>query len=185
MALQYLVTGANGHLGSAILRELDARGAAVRALVLPGETFAARVDAIDQPTDGFATRRYLRFAVQNPDDWARVKERLDPHAPERTHPIAENDPVLRLGTSAPVHGAGGSHWRDNIEACNSSDLPVRLTITGLYWGIRDFVGMLELSMMFYDQPALVHEMFEYWTRRIVGVLFIGIGVYLIAAMLLR
>jgi len=28
-------------------------------------------------------------------------------------------------------------------------------------------------------------MFEYWTRRIVGVLFIGIGVYLIAAMLLR
>ncbi|MGI6315268.1 MAG: NAD-dependent epimerase/dehydratase family protein [Christensenellales bacterium] len=37
MALQYLVTGANGHLGSAILRELDARGAAVRALVLPGE----------------------------------------------------------------------------------------------------------------------------------------------------
>ncbi len=124
---------------------------------------ATRVDAIDQPTDGFATRRYLRFAVQNPDDWARVKERLDPHAPERTHPIAENDPVLRLGTSAPVHGAGGSHWRDNIEACNSSDLPVRLTITGLYWGIRDFVGMLELSMMFYDQPALVHEMFEYWT----------------------
>ena len=49
---------------------------------------ATRVDAIDQPTDGFATRRYLRFAVQNRADWERVKERLDPHAPERTHPIA-------------------------------------------------------------------------------------------------
>jgi len=28
------------------------------------------------------------------------------------------------------------------------------------------------------------EKFEYWTRRIVGVLFIGIGAYLLAAMLL-
>lgn len=121
-----------------------------------------RVDAIEQPTDGFATRRYLRFAVQGRADWERVRERLNPHSPERTHPLAQPDPPERLGTSAPVHPAGGIHWRDNIEAANKSEYPVRLTVTGIYWGIRDFVGMLELSLMFYDQPDLVHDMFEYW-----------------------
>ena len=129
-----------------------------------------RVDAIEQPTDGFATRRYLRFAVENRADWERVKERLDPHSPERTHPIDEQDPPETLGTSAPKHPAGGSHWRDNVRACNSSKIPVRLTVTGIYWGIRDFTGMLELSVMFYDQPDLVHEMFEYWAWYLMEVL---------------
>lgn len=131
---------------------------------------ATRMDAIDQPTDGFATRRYLRFAVQNRADWERVLERLDPHAPERTHPIDRPDPPVSLGTSAPAHGAGGVHWRDNIEAANKSEYPVRLTITGIYWGIRDFVGMLELSLMFYDQPDLVHDMFEYWAWYLMEIL---------------
>ncbi|MGD9496677.1 MAG: uroporphyrinogen decarboxylase family protein, partial [Armatimonadota bacterium] len=48
--------------------------------------------------------------------------------------------------------------------------PVRLTITGIYWGIRDFVGMLELSVMFHDQPDLVHEMFEYWAWYLMQIL---------------
>ncbi len=129
-----------------------------------------RADAINQPTDGFATRRYLRFAVQSRDDWERVKERLDPASPERTHPIDYQDPPETLGTSAPRHGPGGAHWRDNVEAANKSEYPVRLTVTGIYWGIRDFVGMLELSMMFYDQPSLVHEMFEYWAWYLMQIL---------------
>ncbi|MGD9494821.1 MAG: hypothetical protein AB7Y46_00795, partial [Armatimonadota bacterium] len=129
-----------------------------------------RVDAIEQPTDGFATRRYLRFAVQNRADWERVKERLDPSSPERTHPIPQPDPPERLGSSAPVHGPGGIHWRDNVEAANKSQYPVRLTITGIYWGIRDFVGMLGLSVMFHDQPDLVHEMFEYWAWYLMQIL---------------
>ena len=47
---------------------------------------------------------------------------------------------------------------------------MRLTITGIYWGIRDFVGMLELSLMFYDQPDLVHDMFEYWAWYLMEIL---------------
>jgi len=39
---------------------------------------------------------------------------------------------------------------------------VRLVIPGIYWGIRDYTGMLGLSYLFYDQPDLVHEMFGYW-----------------------
>jgi dihydroflavonol-4-reductase len=37
MSELYVVTGAAGHLGGALLRELSARGKSVRALVLPGE----------------------------------------------------------------------------------------------------------------------------------------------------
>lgn len=37
-ALYYIVTGAAGHLGTALLRELSASGAEVAALTLPGET---------------------------------------------------------------------------------------------------------------------------------------------------
>ena len=37
MKTRYLVTGAAGHLGTAVVRALTARGDAVRALVLPGE----------------------------------------------------------------------------------------------------------------------------------------------------
>ena len=36
----YVVTGANGHLGSTLLRLLSRRGAQVRGLILPGETVA-------------------------------------------------------------------------------------------------------------------------------------------------
>ena len=35
MKTRYLVTGAAGHLGTAVVRALTARGDAVRALVLP------------------------------------------------------------------------------------------------------------------------------------------------------
>lgn len=43
----YLITGAAGHLGSALCAELHARGAAMRALVLPGEdtSFLRRMGA--------------------------------------------------------------------------------------------------------------------------------------------
>ena len=36
MGTIYLITGANGHLGSALVRELSRRGQAVRGLILPG-----------------------------------------------------------------------------------------------------------------------------------------------------
>ena len=43
MKILYLVTGAAGHLGSAVVRALRERGEAVRALVLPGDPAASRL----------------------------------------------------------------------------------------------------------------------------------------------
>src|SRR6056297_836921 len=58
---------------------------------------ATRQDAIEQPTEGFATRRWLDFAVKDWDDWKRVKERLDPHSPERTRPLEPDEVPDSMG----------------------------------------------------------------------------------------
>ncbi len=122
-----------------------------------------RQDAINQPTAGFATRRYIEFAVKGWDDWKRIKERLDPHSPERTRPLRPEEAPPHLGPdNYGWHPPGGVCWRDNVERCNNADVPVQLTVPGIYWSIRDFTGFEGLSIMLYDQPDLVHEMFEYW-----------------------
>jgi uroporphyrinogen decarboxylase len=124
---------------------------------------ATRQDAIRQPTAGFATRRWLEFAVKDWDDWKRVKERLDPHTPQRTWPLTEAEVTPHLGPDGyGWHPPGGNHWSENVEACNRAEVPVRLVVPGIYWAIRDYTGMEGLSYLFYDEPALVHEMFEYW-----------------------
>ncbi len=111
-----------------------------------------RLDAIRQPTEGFATRRYIEFPVKTLADFEEMKKRFDPHTPERTADLDEHG-VPKPGTS----------WRDRVELCNTSDKPVVFAIAGLYWRARDWCGFEGLSMMIYDQPKLVHEMFEYWT----------------------
>ncbi len=122
-----------------------------------------RQDAINQPTAGFATRRYLDFFIKGPAEWAEVKKRLDPHSPERTHPIAEeNLPPTMAFDNYGRAPAGGVHWSERVDACNEADVPVTITVAGPYWGLRDYCGMEGLSYMFYDQPSLAAEMFEYW-----------------------
>ncbi len=124
---------------------------------------ATRQDAIDQPTAGFATRRWLDFAVKGWDDWRRVKERLDPHSPERTRPLSAAEVPESMGPDGyGRHPVGGTYWQENVERCNNAEVPVRLTVAGIYWGIRDYTGMEGLSVMFYEQPDLVHDMFEHW-----------------------
>jgi uroporphyrinogen decarboxylase len=111
-----------------------------------------RRDAVVQPTEGFATRQYLEFPVKNPADFAAMKKRFDPRTPERTVSLDDN------GRPIP-----GKSWRDSVAACNAAQVPVILCVPGLYWRARDWCGFEGLSLMVYDQPALVHEMFEFWT----------------------
>ena len=122
-----------------------------------------RQDAIHQPTAGFATRRYLDFYIKGRAEWEEIKRRLDPHSPERTQPLSEAEVPESMACDgygrAPV---GGSYWRDNIEACNNATVPVTITAAGPYWGLRDYCGMEGLSYLFYDDPSLAAEMFEYW-----------------------
>ena len=124
---------------------------------------STRQDAIVQPTAGFATRRWIEYAIKNRDDWHKVRDRLDPHAPQRTRPLTEDEVTPHLGPdSYGWHPPGGSHWKDSVESCRTTDVPTRLVTTGIYWAIRDLVGMENLSVMFYDEPDLAREMFDYW-----------------------
>ncbi|MCX7969729.1 MAG: hypothetical protein N3B10_14745, partial [Armatimonadetes bacterium] len=42
-----------------------------------------RIDAIRQPTPGFATRKYIEFPVKSKADFEEMKKRYDPHSEER------------------------------------------------------------------------------------------------------
>ena len=110
-----------------------------------------RLDAINQPTAGFQTRKYFEFPVKTRKDFESMRERYDPHAPERTADLDEN-----------AQPKPGTSWRDRVEACRNADVPVNAVIHGPYWRTRDWCGFEGLSMLVYDDPTLVHDMFEFW-----------------------
>lgn len=122
-----------------------------------------RVDAINQPTDGFAPRRYLEFPVQSMEDFEKMKERYEPHTPARTEPDEEVEARKSLNPDGYRQYRAGACWRDRVEECNQADVPVCAGVHGLYWTARDWCGFEGLSIMFKQQPELVHEMMEYWT----------------------
>jgi uroporphyrinogen decarboxylase len=122
-----------------------------------------RMDAIHQPTAGFATRRYLEFPVKTPADFEEMKKRFDPHTPERTIPVpGENERPTLNPDGYRVYQATVC-WRDRVEECDRSENPVSLGVPGLWWTARDWAGFEGLCMMCVEQPNLVHEMMEYWT----------------------
>jgi uroporphyrinogen decarboxylase len=124
---------------------------------------AKRVDAIDQPTDGFATRSYLEFPVKSMEDFEEMKWRYDPHTPERTEPAEHPEQYKSMNPDGYRQYHAGQSWRARVDLCNSADVPVHISVHGLYWTPRDWCGFEGLSVMFKQQPDLVHEMMEYWT----------------------
>jgi len=122
-----------------------------------------RLDAIDQPTQGFAPRKYLEFPVKSLADFEEMKKRFDPHSPERFSPSEGTIPRHSFNPDGYRLPHAGQHWKERIEICNNSDVPVVVGVPALYWTARDWCGFEGLSVMFRDQPALVHEMMEYWT----------------------
>lgn len=122
-----------------------------------------RLDAVNQPTAGFATRRYLEFPVKTPADFEAMKERFDPHSPGRLGPMPEGTPPVMVNPDVYRLIHEGESWRGLVDACNNSEVPVGVGVPGLYWTARDWCGFEGLSIMIHDQPNLVHEMMEYWT----------------------
>jgi len=91
-------------------------------------------------TPGFRTRRYVEHPVKNAEDWRRMRdEHFDPHAAGR-YP---------------------DDWDEQARKLKGHEVPVEVVIPSLYWKARDWVGFENLSVMFYDNPSLVHEMMEY------------------------
>ena len=91
---------------------------------------------------GHSTRQFVRFPVQNREDFQEVKKRLDPNTPGRI-------------------GAG---CKDKALGLQAQGAPVCLQVGGYYGFARSLMGMENLSVAFYDQPELVEEIFEYRTE---------------------
>ena len=123
-----------------------------------------RLDAVVQATDGFATRQYLEFPVKNLHDFEALRFRFDPRSPER-HEVVNAADVERFASASPdgYRAYGGQSWKDRAELCRAAADPVFCVVFGLYWTARDLCGFENLSIMFHEQPNLVHEMMEYWT----------------------
>ena len=86
--------------------------------------------------------QFLSYPIQHRRDWERFRDRhLDPDAPGRYPEEAAWQEMVR-----------GWKGREDI-----------LTIDGgsFYGFLRDWIGVERLSVLFYDDPGLIHEMIDY------------------------
>jgi hypothetical protein len=88
---------------------------------------------------------YIDFPVKDAATWADVKRRYNPAAIWR-YPF---------------------WWDEQVRLWKGRDYPVVLMgngTFGLYSQLRSWVGTENLSVMFYDEPALIEEMLEFATE---------------------
>ena len=99
-------------------------------------------------TPGFRTRSYISHPVNNRKEWLRMQERFNPSS----------------------QGRYPDTWDDLVARYRDRDFSIMISIPGLYWKARDWVGFEDLSLMFYDDSKLVHEMMEHYTVFIMALL---------------
>ncbi len=86
--------------------------------------------------------QWLRYPVRNRDDWEQVvKPRLDAASPERLPPPDEL-----------------AAW---VASVQQHDYPLSIYCGSLYGWPRCLMGVEALSLAFYDDPALVHDICEH------------------------
>lgn len=103
------------------------------------EEGALRIDAVADQGTGFVTRSWLKFPVENRDDFLKMRERYNPEDLGRR----------REG------------FDDAIRNSVTSERPVMLGIQGFYWTLRQWLGFEGLSVAFYDMPDLIDEMMDF------------------------
>jgi len=98
---------------------------------------------LEQRTEGIKTiPHFIKFPIANRDDWKRFKERLDPATPERV--------LVNLKTFD--------------QRARLSNVPVGIALGSFYGTPRNLIGFEQISMMLYDDPDLVEDIVETFTR---------------------
>jgi uroporphyrinogen decarboxylase len=96
-----------------------------------------------RPELGASIPRYLRHAIETRQDWEKVRdERLDPSRSDR---VPKDLDVL-------------------CKKSHDAEYPVTIWCGSLYGWIRNWMGVENLSLAVYDDPAWVEEMMEHLTR---------------------
>ena len=86
---------------------------------------------------------FIKFAVETPDDWARLKDRL-----------RINDPVRNIKP-------------ETIDCLRSSAAEGRMIscrCPGPYGWLRGYMGFENLSIAFYEYPEMIHDMVDHITE---------------------
>ena len=109
---------------------------------------ALRKDFADNENPGFVTRSWLKFPVESRTDFIEIKKRYNPGDP----------------------GRFADDFIEKAKVYNKAMAPVIISIPFLFWTSRDWMGFENLCMAFYDEPDLLHEMFEFITDFSIGVL---------------
>lgn len=106
-----------------------------------------------QDQDGILKREFLRYGTSSMPQFLSypVKTRGD-----------FLDLLPRLDAGHPQRLAPG--WEQTCAAYARRDFPAGLTVCGAYGHPRNLLGVEELSLAYYDRPALVHEILEQWTE---------------------
>jgi len=87
--------------------------------------------------------QYLRFPVENPEDFREIKKRLTPAGAR--YPACWQEILLPA-------------WKQRSHVLV---LGRNCATKGFYWRAREWMGTENVSLAWYDQPALMHEMMEY------------------------
>ena len=102
---------------------------------------------------------YIRFALRDRPSWQLMQERLDPASRARREAFA-GFLTGKKEKPAPNSGLSGSfNQRDGIAAAIYVMMPT-------YWFVRK-AGLLTASTLYYDDPALVQEIFSTFTDEII------------------
>ena len=109
------------------------------------------VSKILKDVTGLPTIQFLRFPITNRRDWERLRdEHLDPENPDRYPDEAE--------------------WEKLKERWRQRDYPISIDGGSFYGFVRNWFGVENLSVMFYDDPDLIHEIMDYLTEFFIRVL---------------
>ena len=90
----------------------------------------------------FVTRKWHRFPVQTREEWEEMKTRFDPRDPKR-HP---------------------QDLKERCKILQNRDYTVSFGFNGIFWQLREWVGMENLCIMMLDDPEFVHDMVDFWTE---------------------
>jgi len=82
---------------------------------------------------------WVDFPVKDRKSWEKFKGRLNPDSPER-YP---------------------ADWEQKKKAWKDRDYPLIIDCGSIYGKLRNWIGLENFSIMFYEEPALVHEMMDY------------------------
>jgi hypothetical protein len=100
---------------------------------------------------GYPTYQWLEYPIKGREDWEKFKvEHLDP------------DYALRYPEE--------SQWEQMKAAWKDRDYPISIDGGSFYGFLRNWIGFRNISLMFYDDPDLIHEMMEYLADLFIKVL---------------